>query len=481
MVSQITPVLLCGGSGTRLWPLSRKSYPKQFVPLVGETTLFQASAQRLAGADFQAPMVLTNADFRFIVTEQLAAVGIDPGAVLIEPAGRNTAPAVLAAALWLNQKDPEALMLVAPSDHVVPDAAAFRAAVAVGAKAARAGQIVTFGIKPTHAETGYGYLELDGDPGDFSPRAIALKCFVEKPDAPRAAEMLASGNFLWNAGIFLFSVKTILAAFAAHAPDLVAPVETSIAAGKSDLGFFRLDPAAWEDLADISIDYAVMEKAANLTVVPFAAGWSDLGGWDAVWRESSCDARGVVTSANATAIDCDNSLLRSEDEGLELVGIGLKDVITVAMRDAVLVADASRAQDVKQAVAELKAKQAKQATEFAMDHRPWGWFESLAVGERFQVKRIHVHPGAALSLQSHHHRSEHWIVVEGTAKVTVDDKVQLVSENQSVYIPLGAVHRMENPGKLPMVLIEVQTGSYLGEDDIIRYEDVYARGQGAKG
>lgn len=475
----ITPILLCGGSGTRLWPLSRKSYPKQFVPLVGETTLFQASAARLSGEGYGAPMVLTNSDFRFIVTEQLASAGIDPGAILIEPAGRNTAPAVLAAALYLHQSDPDALMLVAPSDHVVPDAAAFRAAVAAGEAAARAGQIVTFGIKPTHAETGYGYLELEGAPlaftPDFIPRAIGLKRFVEKPDAQTAEAMLSSGRFLWNAGIFLFSVQTILAAFRAHAPGLMAPVEAAIAAGAPDLGFFRLDPAAWEGLEDISIDYAVMEKADNLTVVPFAAGWSDLGGWDAVWREAGPDAQGVVTSGNATAIDCHDSLLRSEDDSLEVVGIGLRDVIAVAMPDAVLVADASRAQDVKLAVAALKAKSAKQATEFPKDHRPWGWFESLVVGERFQVKRIHVHPGAALSLQSHHHRSEHWIVVEGTAKVTVDDEVRLISENQSVYIPLGAVHRMENPGKLPMVLIEVQTGSYLGEDDILRYEDLYAR------
>ncbi|MEE2635247.1 MAG: mannose-1-phosphate guanylyltransferase/mannose-6-phosphate isomerase [Pseudomonadota bacterium] len=483
--STITPILLCGGSGTRLWPLSRKSYPKQFVPLVGEETLFQASAKRLSGTGYAAPMVLTNSDFRFIVTEQLAGIGIDPGAILIEPAGRNTAPAVLAAALYLEQSDPEGLMLVAPSDHVVPDAPAFRAAVQAGQAAAEAGQIVTFGIKPTHAETGYGYLELDGAPlqftPDFTPRAIGLKRFVEKPDAARAEEMLASGQFLWNAGIFLFSVKTILAAFRAHAPDLLAPVTASITEGAPDLGFFRLDPGAWDGCPDISIDYAVMEKADNLTVVPFAAGWSDLGGWDAVWRESGPDDRGVVTSGAATAIDCENSLIRSEDDALEVVGIGLRDVITVAMPDAVLVADASRAQDVKKAVEALKAKSAKQATEFPMDHRPWGWFESLAVGERFQVKRIHVHPGAALSLQSHHHRSEHWIVVEGTAKVTVDDEVRLVTENQSVYIPLGSVHRMENPGKVPMVLIEVQTGSYLGEDDIIRYEDVYARGQGAKG
>ena len=472
----ITPVLLCGGSGTRLWPLSRKSYPKQFVPLIGETTLFQASAQRLSGNGFAAPLVLTNSDFRFIVTEQLSAAGIDPSAILIEPQGRNTAPAVLAAALWLEKTDPNGLMLIAPSDHVVPDAPAFRAAVAAGVPAAQAGQLVTFGIKPTHAETGYGYLELAEDPGDFAARPLTLARFVEKPDAARAAEMLAAGSYLWNAGIFLFSVRAIIAAFRAHAPALLAPVQAAVDGGKPDLGFLRLAAAPWATITDISIDYAVMEKAANLSVVPFAAGWSDLGGWDAVWRETARDARGVAISGAATALDCDDTLLRSEDPGLQVVGIGLKNIIAIAMPDAVLVADVSRAQDVKLAVAALKAKAAKQAESFPKDHRPWGWFESLVMGKRFQVKRIVVHPGAALSLQSHHHRSEHWIVVEGTAKVTVDAEVKLLSENQSVYIPLGAVHRMENPGKVPMVLIEVQTGSYFGEDDIIRYEDVYARG-----
>jgi mannose-1-phosphate guanylyltransferase/mannose-6-phosphate isomerase len=471
----ITPVLLCGGSGTRLWPLSRKSYPKQFVPLIGETTLFQASAQRLSGNGFAAPLVLTNADFRFIVTEQLSAAGIDPSAILIEPQGRNTAPAVLAAALWLEKTDPDGLMLIAPSDHVVPDAPAFRAAVAAGVPAAQAGQLVTFGIKPTHAETGYGYLELAEDPGDFAARPLTLARFVEKPDAARAAEMLAAGSYLWNAGIFLFSVRAIIAAFRAHAPELLAPVQAAVDGGKPDLGFLRLAAAPWATISDISIDYAVMEKAANLSVVPFAAGWSDLGGWDAVWRETARDARGVATSGAATALDCDDTLLRSEDPGLQVVGIGLRNIIAIAMPDAVLVADVSRAQDVKLAVAALKTKAAKQAESFPKDHRPWGWFESLVMGKRFQVKRIVVHPGAALSLQSHHHRSEHWIVVEGTAKVTIDAEVTLVTENQSVYIPLGALHRMENPGKVPMVLIEVQTGSYLGEDDIIRYEDVYAR------
>jgi mannose-1-phosphate guanylyltransferase/mannose-6-phosphate isomerase len=470
----ITPVLLCGGSGTRLWPLSRKSYPKQFTRLTGDTSLFQASAQRLAGPGFAAPLIVTNSDFRFVVTEQLAEAGVDPGAILIEPEGRNTAPAVLAAALHLAAADPEAVMLVAPSDHVIPDAAAFRAAIAAGLAAVEAGRIVTFGVTPDRPETGYGYLELSAQP-DGSGAPVALTRFVEKPDAARAATMLAAGSYLWNSGIFLFRVKDILSAFQTHAPGLVAPVQAAVAEARVDLGFLRLAPGPWAQAQDISIDFAVMEKSDRLSVAPFAAGWSDLGGWDAVWREAGPDAAGVVTSAHATAIDCADTLLRSEAEGLELVGIGLRDIIAVAMPDAVLVAHMDRAQDVKRAVEVLKAAKAKQAQIFPRDFRPWGWFESLVVGRRFQVKRIVVHPGAALSLQSHVHRAEHWIVVQGTAKVTVNDEVRLVTENQSVYIPLGAIHRMENPGKLPMELIEVQTGSYLGEDDIIRYEDIYAR------
>lgn len=471
----IYPVLLCGGSGTRLWPLSRKSYPKQFAALTGAESLFQASAKRLAGAGFARPTVITSADFRFIVTEQLAGAGIDPGAVLIEPEARNTAPAVLAATLHVAGLDPEALILVAPSDHVIPDAAAFRAAVAAAEPAARAGRIVTFGIRPDRPETGYGYLELGAEP-DGSGAAVPLRRFVEKPDGQRAAEMLAAGRYLWNAGIFLFTAATLRAAFAAHAPDLMAPVEAALAQAKPDLGFLRLAAGPWATLPDISIDYAVMERAANLSVVPFEGAWSDLGGWDAVWREAGPDADGIVLSGPATALDCTNTLLRSESPTQEIVGIGLDNIIAIAMPDAVLVADMSRAQDVKKAVAALKAKSAKQAETFPRDHRPWGWFDSLVVGNRFQVKRIVVKPGAALSLQSHVHRSEHWIVVEGTALVTINETKQLVGENQSVYIPLGAVHRMENPGKVPMALIEVQTGTYLGEDDIIRYEDAYKRG-----
>lgn len=471
----IHPVILCGGSGTRLWPLSRKSYPKQFAPLMGEETLFQASAKRLSGPGYGSPIVLTNADFRFIVVEQLLSVGIDPGAILIEPEARNTAPAVLAAALWLQRQDPEALMLVAPSDHVVSNPDAFRAAAEAGLAEAQSGQLVTFGITPTRPETGYGYLELSArlNPEDVGP--LALRQFVEKPDMMRAEEMVSSGQYLWNAGIFLFSVSTIIDAFKKHSPALLQPVEGAIAQGEEDLGFFRLDPEAWSGAEGISIDYAVMEKADNLSVVPFSQGWSDLGGWTSVWEESPRDSQGVATIGEATSIDCTNSLLRAEDPNQQLVGIGLENIIAISMPDAVLVADASRSQDVKLAVAALKEKGATQAEAFPRDHRPWGWFESLAIGDRFQVKRIVVKPGGSLSLQSHHHRSEHWIVVEGTAKITIGETVQLVTENQSVYIPLGEVHRMENPGKVPMVLIEVQTGSYLGEDDIIRYEDVYAR------
>ena len=471
----ITPILLCGGSGTRLWPLSRKSYPKQFARLMGEESLFQASARRLSGDGFAAPVILTGDPFRFIVTEQLAGVEMAAQGILIEPEGRNTAPAVLAAALWMARRDPAAVMLVAPSDHVIPEAGAFRAAVAAAVPRARAGDLVTFGIAPDRPETGYGYLELAPGAAADATAPQPLARFVEKPDAARAEAMLAAGNFLWNAGIFLFTAEAIIAAYRAHAPDLVEGVAAALEAAKSDLGFTRLAPDPWGGLPDISIDYAIMEKAPNLAVMPYAAGWSDLGGWDAVWRESGPDAAGNVCSAHATAIDCADTLLRSETPGQEVVGIGLRDMMVVAMSDAVLVAPKSDAQRVKEAVAALKARGASQAVQLPRDYRPWGWYESLVIGGRFQVKRILVTPGAALSLQSHHHRSEHWIVVEGTAKVTVDDEVKLVTENQSVYIPLGAVHRMENPGKVPMVLIEVQTGSYLGEDDIIRYEDVYAR------
>ncbi|WP_343079227.1 mannose-1-phosphate guanylyltransferase/mannose-6-phosphate isomerase [Ostreiculturibacter nitratireducens] len=482
MDKPIHPTILCGGSGTRLWPLSRKSYPKQFVQLVGNESLFQASARRVHGDGFAAPCVITGTDFRFVVLEQLAALEIAPAEVLIEPSARNTAAAICAAALTLDAKSPGAMMLVAPSDHVIPDAERFRAAVAMAATAAEAGDLVTFGIRPDRPETGYGWLELTARPdAEFSATPQPLKAFVEKPDISTAESMLAGGMHLWNAGIFLFSTTAILEAFSRHAPATLAGVRAAVETAERDLGFTRLAVEPWSELEDISIDYAVMERAQNLTVVPFGGAWSDLGDWHAVWRESGPNATGTVARGMATAIDCSDTLLQATSDAQQLVGIGLTDIIAVAMPDAVLVAHKDRAQDVKLAVQRLKAKGVTQADTLPRDYRPWGWYESLVIGPRFQVKRIVVHPGGSLSLQSHHHRAEHWIVVEGTAQVTVDDAVKLVTENQSVYVPLGAVHRLQNPGKVPLTLIEVQTGSYLGEDDIIRYEDVYARGQGAKG
>lgn len=474
MADRVAPVILAGGSGTRLWPLSRKSYPKQFTQLIAPKSLFQQTSERHSNENFERPMVVTNADFRFIVTEQLSEIGIDPGDILIEPEARNTAPAILAAALHVSQKNPRAIMMVLPSDHIVSDLTAYQNAVSHGINSARQGNIVTFGVKPDRPETGFGYLELS-DILDGSGSAITLNGFVEKPSQARAIEMIAAENYLWNGGIFMFQARDFVAAVGKHAPHLMAPVKAACAEAVVDLGFLRLAPGPWKEAEAISVDYAVMEKAENLMVVPLDCGWSDLGDWDAVWRETPQDDHGVAAHGQAMAIACEDTLLWSDDPRIEVVGIGLKNIVTIAMNDAVLVSDRSCTQEVKQAVEALKAKSASQATNLPKDFRPWGWYDSLIIGERFQVKRIVVHPGAALSLQSHHHRSEHWIVVEGTAKVTIDDDVKIVTENQSVYIPLGAVHRMENPGKLPMVLIEVQTGSYLKEDDIIRYEDVYAR------
>ncbi|MEM6477430.1 MAG: mannose-1-phosphate guanylyltransferase/mannose-6-phosphate isomerase [Pseudomonadota bacterium] len=472
----IIPALMCGGSGTRLWPLSRKSFPKQFADLVGEESLFQASAHRFEGPGFAPPLVVTAEDFRFIVVEQLSEAGIKEASILVEPAPRNTAAAGALAALAARAQDPEAFLLLSPADHVMGDPESFRAAVRKGLPAAAEGAIVTFGIRPTGPETGYGYLETapDSDP-DIAPGVRALSRFVEKPDPKTAEEMVADKRFLWNAGLFLARAADLVAAFERHAPEVIDAARAAFDAAETDLIFKRPAAEPWSRIPEISIDYAVMEKADKLAAVPYDGPWSDLGAWDAVYREGTPDDAGNVASGPTTAIDCSGTLLRSESADIELVGIGLKDIVAIAMGDAVMVADMGQAQNVKRAVEVMKARGARQATQLPVDHRPWGWFETLVLGARFQVKRIHVHPGAALSLQSHHHRSEHWIVVAGTAKVTVDDEVKLITENQSVYIPLGAVHRMENPGKVPMVLIEVQTGTYLGEDDIVRYEDIYAR------
>ena len=474
-LAPVVPVILCGGAGTRLWPVSRKSSPKQFKSLLGETSLLQDTALRLQGDGFAKPLIVTAEPFRFMVSEQLEAVGMKAADILIEPEPRNTAPAVLAAALWCDFHAPDALMLVMPSDHKIPDTQEFKACVAAAMPSAQSGQLLTFGVRPHHPETGYGYLELPAGTDFENGHPQPLRGFVEKPKLERAQEMLAAGHFLWNAGIFLFSASAILKAYQDHAPEMLATVRRAVEGAKADLGFTRLDGAAWREADSISIDYAIMEKADNLAVMPLTAHWSDLGGWGSIWHESNKDAGGNVVTGPTTAIDCEGSLLRADGDNLHLVGIGLKDMIAVATPDAVLVAPRSESQRVSEAVAALKAKGTPQAETSPRDHRPWGWFESLAAGERFQVKRIFVKAGASLSLQSHHHRAEHWIVVAGTAHVTIGDNVQIVSENQSVYVPLGERHRLENRGKLPVTLIEVQTGAYLGEDDIIRYEDAYAR------
>ncbi|MEM7190650.1 MAG: mannose-1-phosphate guanylyltransferase/mannose-6-phosphate isomerase [Pseudomonadota bacterium] len=462
---------MCGGSGTRLWPVSRKSYPKQFCPLFDGGSLFQRTLQRLEGNGYADPFLLTNEDFRFIVAEQMDSIGAKASGIAIEPEGRNTAPAICAAARMIAADDPDGVMLVLPSDHLIDDVPAFTAATTQAVEAARDGHLVTFGIKPERPETGYGYIELaTSDVSDTQP----FMRFVEKPDADAAEEMLAAGRFLWNSGMFVFGVQAILKAFETHAPDVDAACAGAVDAGKKDLFFFRLDADAYGASPDISIDYAIMEHVRG-QVVPVDCGWNDLGSWSTVWQETPRGDGDVAQGDNTVAIDCETTLLRSEHPDIQVVGIGLKNIAAVATRDAVLVADMDRTQDVRLAVEALKARGASQATDFPRCYRPWGWYETLALGERFQVKQIMVKPGGQLSLQSHVHRSEHWVVVAGSAQVTVGEEVSLLGENQSVYIPLGAIHRLENPGKVELHLIEVQSGAYLGEDDIVRYEDVYAR------
>lgn len=464
------PVILCGGSGTRLWPSSRKAYPKQFAPLLGKNSLYQGTLQRFTGEGFAAPLVMTGEDFRFMAVEQAEAIGLSDARVVVEPVGRDTAPAILAAALML-EDTPDDLMLVAPSDHVMADLGAFHAAIRKGRVAAEDGALVTFGVTPDRPETGYGYLQLAGRPEGVT----TVTKFTEKPDEATARAMLEAGHYLWNAGLFMGRVRDFIAAFEAHAPDLVGPVRAAVKNAATDLSFSRLDKTAFSGVRAISVDYAIMEKAEWVVAVPLDCGWSDLGAWDALQAAIGTDEAGNSVSGDVVLIDCEGSFLRSEEDSMMMVGLGLRDVVAVAMRDAVLVADKSRVQDVKAVVETLRIQKKAQADDYPRFHRPWGWYETLCLGTRFQVKRIMVKPGGVLSLQSHHHRSEHWIVVAGTAEVTVGQDVRLVSENQGVYIPLGETHRMANPGKVPMYLIEVQTGAYLGEDDIVRYEDIYDR------
>lgn len=466
-MSSIQPVILSGGSGTRLWPLSREAYPKQFLPLAGELTMLQATWKRVAPIAARGPLVIANEEHRFVAAEQLQQVGAEPAAIILEPVGRNTAPAIAVAALEATRDGGDALLLVLPSDHVITNEAAFRSAVQAAAGAAEAGKLVTFGIVPTGPETGYGYIKAAEGQG-----LRAVERFVEKPDLDTATGYVSSGQYYWNSGMFLFKASRYLQELERLQPAMLAGSRQAWQQARRDADFTRLDKDAFTAVPSDSIDYAVMEKTADAVVIPLDAGWNDVGSWTALRDVSQQDGDGNAHQGDVIAIDCRNTYAY----GQRLVAmVGLDDVIVVETDDAVLVGKADRMQEVKTVVAQLKAEGRSEATWHRKVYRPWGAYDSIDNGERFQVKRITVKPGGTLSLQMHHHRAEHWIVVSGTAEVTRGDEVILLSENQSTYIPLGVTHRLRNPGKLPLELIEVQSGSYLGEDDIVRFEDTYGR------
>lgn len=475
-MSAIVPVILSGGSGTRLWPVSRESFPKQFWPLVSELSMIQETAARAQRTGFAAPIVVCNQEHRFVAAEQLRALGIQGARILLEPVGRNSAPAILAAALMVAESDPGAVLWMMAADAAIVDGEALHVALASAVAAARAGHVATFGMKPTAPETGFGYIErgaaLPGIDG-----AYAVGQFLEKPDATRAAEFVASGRHLWNSGMFVFTAATVIAEMEKFAPDVVAAVRAALAASVADLDFVRLDPVAFGGCPSISLDYAVAERTSLAAVVPADIGWSDVGSWGALWELGAKDNDGNVMSASGRGAvvfeGARNSYARSD--GAVVAVLGLEDVVVVSTVDAVLAMHRDHAQDVKKVVDRLKSMKRPEATAHNRVYRPWGFYESLIQGERFQVKRIVVNPGHKLSLQKHFHRAEHWVVVNGTALVTRDAEVLMVRENESIYLPLGCVHRMENPGRIPLTLIEVQSGSYTGEDDIVRIEDTYGR------
>ncbi|CBA17170.1 mannose-1-phosphate guanylyltransferase/mannose-6-phosphate isomerase [Xanthomonas albilineans] len=466
-MSDILPIILSGGSGTRLWPLSRETYPKQFLPLVGDNSMLQSTWLRAAPIAECPPIVVANEEHRFIVAEQLQQLGVKPGAILLEPKGRNTAPAIAAAALEAMRDGDDPLLLVLPSDHVILDETAFQTAVKNATAAAAAGKLVTFGIQPTAPETGYGYIKAAAGNG-----ARAVERFVEKPDLATAQGYLASGQYYWNSGMFLFRASRYLEELRRFQPAIADACGMAWQAAKRDTDFTRLDKDAFAASPSDSIDYAVMEKTADAVVVPLDAQWSDVGSWSALLEVSRRDANGNAHHGDVIEIDCRNTYAY----GSRLIAmVGLQDVVVVETDDAVLVGHRERIQEVKDIVARIKASGRSEATWHRKVYRPWGAYDSIDNGQRFQVKRITVKPGATLSLQMHHHRAEHWIVVSGTAEVTRGEEVLLLTENQSTYIPLGVTHRLKNPGKLPLELIEVQSGSYLGEDDIVRFEDTYGR------
>jgi mannose-1-phosphate guanylyltransferase/mannose-6-phosphate isomerase len=473
----LIPLILSGGSGTRLWPISRRNLPKQFLSLAGSETLFQQTARRGTSLpDAAAPIVVAADDHRFLAAEQLQELGIGGANILLEPVARNTAPAIAVGALQALKRDPNAVLLVLPADHLIGDTAGFSDAVAQARPAAAAGSLVTFGIRPDRPETGFGYIRR-GDA--LGASAFRVAEFVEKPSLDLAQRYVESGLYDWNSGMFLFRADRYLEELDRHSPATLDAARAAMEKANVDLDFIRLDNDSFSVAPNDSIDYAVMEKTTHAAVVPVSCGWSDIGSWDALWIAAEKDADGNHLEGDVIALDTHGSLIRSHDRHL-VATIGLDDVVVVTTPDATLVTRRDRSQDVKKIVDQLKAAGRTEHDLHRVVRRPWGSYDSLESGDRFQVKRIVVKPGAALSLQMHHHRAEHWIVVKGVAEVTCDDKVFLLAENQSTYLPLGSRHRLRNPGKMPLELIEVQSGSYLGEDDIVRFDDVYGRA-GKKG
>jgi mannose-1-phosphate guanylyltransferase/mannose-6-phosphate isomerase len=473
MKPRIQPVILCGGAGSRLWPLSRKLLPKQFLPLVGKQTMLQETALRMKGAEgVGAPVIVSNAEHRFLVAEQLREIDAAPAALILEPEARNTAPALAAAAFLLAAGDPDAVMLVLPADHLIADVRALRAAAVQSAALAAKGLLTTFGIVPKEPATGYGYIER-GAPIDGVANAYRVARFVEKPDRAKAEGFLAHGGFYWNSGMFAFPARVFLDELARHAPAVHRAAREAWEKSTRDLDFIRLDGNAFARAESISVDYAVMERTDRAAVLPVELGWSDVGSWATLWQLGQKDAAGNVTRGDVSLHGAENCYVRAEKRFVAVVGA--RNLVVVETDDAVLVADQAQAQDVKSVVEQLHNSARGEHISHRRVYRPWGYYESIDDGERFQVKRIMVKPGHALSLQMHHHRAEHWVVVSGTARVRRGEEEVLLSENESTYIPIGAKHRLENPGKVPLYLIEVQSGGYLGEDDIVRFEDKYGR------
>ena len=468
----LIPLILSGGSGTRLWPVSRKNLPKQFLALAGKGTLFQQTLQRtMRLPNVAAPIVVASDDHRFLAADQLLELGIENATIVLEPLARNTAPAIALGALQALRRGGDPLLLVLPADHLIGDTEAFLDVVQQATSLADQGWLVTFGIRPDRPETGFGYIRRAQA---INASGFQVEQFVEKPDLATAESYLSDGRYDWNSGMFLFKASRYLEELAEHAPEMLAAVRAVDAKTTADLDFVRIDQEAFSHVPDRSIDYAVMEKTLRAAVIPVSCGWSDIGSWSALWLTGEKDTDGNLSEGDTLSIDSHNSLLRSHDRHL-LATVGIDDLIVVTTPDATLVAHRDAAQDVKRIVEKLKASSRTEHSLHRVVHRPWGSYDSLESRDRFQVKRIVVKPGASLSLQKHHHRAEHWIVVSGTAEVTCDDKIFLLGENQSTYIPLGSVHRLRNPGKVVLELIEVQSGSYLGEDDIVRFDDVYGR------